>query len=82
MRFSAIEPLLTPPSMVLCALVTLVGPHAMISYKPRQARKGATVVADSCAAVWLARAASNHILTRVDSSALGMYIGKHIDEET
>ena len=34
--------------------VTLVGPHAMISYEPRQARKGATVVADSCAEVRLA----------------------------
>jgi hypothetical protein len=68
--------------MVLCYLVTLVGPHAMISYKPRQARKGATVVADSCAAVWLARAASNHILTRVDISVLGMYTCWHIDEET
>ena len=68
--------------MVLCPLVTLVGPHAMISYKPRQARKGATVVADSCAAVWLARAASNHILTRVDISDLGMYTSQTIDEET
>ena len=68
--------------MVLCALVTLVGPHAMISYKPRQARKGATVVADSCAAVWLARAASNHIFTRVDISVLGMYTSQTIDEET
>ena len=68
--------------MVLCYLVTLVGPHAMISYKPRQARKGATVVADSCAAVRLARAASNHILTRVDISDLGMYTSQTIDEET
>ena len=68
--------------MVLCSLVTLVGPHAMISYKPRQARKGATVVANSCAAVWLAGAASNHILTRVDIPVLGMYICWHIDEET
>ncbi len=68
--------------MVLCALVTLVGPHAMISYKPRQARKGATVVADSCAAVWLARAASNHILTRVDISVPDMYTSQTIDEET
>lgn len=42
--------------MVLCPLVTLVGSRAMIGYKLRQARKGATVVADSCAAVWLARA--------------------------
>jgi hypothetical protein len=68
--------------MVLCALVTLVGPHAMISYKPRQARKGATVVADSCAAVWLARAASNHILTRIDISVLSSHTSQHIDEET
>ena len=41
-------------------LVSLVGPRAMISYKPRQARKGATVVADSCAVVWLARDASEY----------------------
>jgi len=34
--------------------VTLVGPPAMISYEPRQARKGATVVTDSCAEVRLA----------------------------
>ena len=68
--------------MVLCALVTLVGPHAMISYKPRQARKGATVVADSCAAVWLARAASTHILTRVDIAVLANYPGQYFDEET
>ena len=68
--------------MVLCLLVTLVGPHAMISYKPRQARKGATVVADSCAAVWLARAASNHILTRADISVLGIHTCQNIDEET
>ncbi len=31
-----------------------VGPLAMIGYELRQARKGATVVADSCAGVWLA----------------------------
>ena len=54
----------------------------MISYKPRQARKGATVVADSCAAVWLARAASNHILTRADISVLGTHTCQNIDEET
>lgn len=37
-------------------MVTLVGPRAMIGYEPRQARKGAMVVTDSCAVVWLARA--------------------------
>ena len=63
-------------------LVSFVGPRAMISYKPRQARKGATVVADSCAAVWLARAASNHILTRADISVLGTHTCQNIDEET
>jgi len=63
-------------------LVTLVGPHAMISYKPRQARKGATVVADSCAAVWLTRAASNHIFTRVEGSVTGICTCQTIDEET
>ena len=29
------------------------GPLAMIGSEPRQARKGATVVTDSCAGVWL-----------------------------
>jgi len=81
MRFSAIPALLKLLSMVLCPLVTLVGPHAMISYKPRQARKGATVVADSCAAVWLARAASNHILPSVEFSVLGGNLGQYFDEE-
>ena len=32
-----------------------VGPLATIRCKPRQARKGATVAADSCAGMWLAR---------------------------
>ena len=45
-------------SMVSFEVVSFVGPHAMISYEPRQARKGATVVANSCAEVWLARAAT------------------------
>ncbi len=45
-------------SMLLYFMVSLVGPRAMIRYKPRQARKGATVVADSCAVVWLTRAAT------------------------
>ena len=48
-----------PVSMLLCFMASLVGPRAMIGYEPRQARKGATVVADSCAAVWLARVASS-----------------------
>lgn len=43
-------------SMLLYFMVSLVGPRAMISYELRQAWKGATVVADSCAVVWLARA--------------------------
>ena len=34
-------------------MVTLFGPLATISYQPRQARKGATVVVTSCAGVWL-----------------------------
>ena len=67
--------------MVLCPLVTLVGPHAMISYKPRQARKGATVVADSCAAVWLARAASNQILKKVDIAVPDCHTGQFFNEE-
>jgi len=54
----------------------------MISYKPRQARKGATVVTDSCAAVWLARAASNQILKRVDIAVIDFHIGQFFNEET
>tara|TARA_R110002167_G_scaffold49184_4_gene144216 strand:+ start:2644 stop:2862 length:219 start_codon:yes stop_codon:yes gene_type:complete len=40
-------------------MVSLAGPLAMISCEPRQARKGATVIADSCAVVWLAGGTSN-----------------------
>jgi hypothetical protein len=39
-------------------MVSLAGPRAMIRCKPRQARKGATVAADSCAVVWLAGGAT------------------------
>jgi len=42
--------------MLSCFLVSLAGPRAMLGYELRQARKGATVVANSCAAEWLARA--------------------------
>jgi len=42
----------------LAFMVSLVGPRAMIGYKLRQAWKGATVVADSCAVVWLTGAAT------------------------
>ena len=48
-----------PVSMLLCFMASLVGPRAMIGYESRQARKGATVVADLCAVVWLARVASS-----------------------
>lgn len=34
-------------------MVTSAGPLAMISCEPRQARKGATVVIDLCAGMWL-----------------------------
>jgi len=34
-------------------MVASAGPLATIRREPRQARKGATVVADSCAGVWL-----------------------------
>ena len=34
-------------------MVTHTGPLATASCEPRQARKGATVAADSCAGVWL-----------------------------
>lgn len=40
-------------------MATLVGPHATIGYELRQARKGATVVADLCAEVWLVREATS-----------------------
>lgn len=39
-------------------MASRVGPPAMIRYEPRQARKGATVVADSCAEVRLSRLAT------------------------
>ncbi len=39
-------------------MVGRVGPLATIGCKPRQARKGATVAADSCAGVWLVRLAA------------------------
>jgi len=45
--------------MLLCFMVSLVGPRAMVGYESRQARKGATVVTDSCAVVWLTRATTN-----------------------
>ncbi len=35
-------------------MVSLVGPLAMTGCEPRQARKGAAVVTDACAGVWLA----------------------------
>ena len=44
-------------------MVALTGSHAMIRHEPRQARKGATVVTDSCAEVMLVRAISIFTLT-------------------
>jgi len=67
--------------MLLCFLVTLVGPRAMIGYKPRQARKGATVVADSCAVVWLTRAASIQNAIDTDLVEQAIYTLKFFDEE-
>jgi hypothetical protein len=40
-------------------MVSLVGPLAMTSYEPRQARKGAAVITHACAGVWLAGDTSN-----------------------
>jgi len=57
--------------MVSLALVSLVGPLAMISYKPRQARKGATVVADSCAVVRLMRGASEFLFDHAVAYSYG-----------
>jgi len=42
-------------------MASRVGSLAMIRYEPRQARKGATVVVDSCAGVWLSRLATLNI---------------------
>ena len=42
--------------------VVRVGPLAMVGYEPRQARKGATVVAEPCAGVWLARITTSVVL--------------------
>ena len=39
-------------------MVVRVGPPATIGCEPRQARKGATVAADSGAGVWRVRAAT------------------------
>ena len=39
-----------------------VGPLAMAGYELRQARKGATVVAEPCAGVWLAWIATSFVL--------------------
>jgi hypothetical protein len=41
------------------SMVSRIGPLAMIRCKPRQARKGATVAADSCAGVRLVRLATH-----------------------
>ena len=45
-------------------MVAPVGPLATLGSEPRQARKGATVVADACAGVWLVGAASMTLHTR------------------
>ena len=42
-------------------MVDPVGPPAINSYEPRQARKGATVVGTLCAGVWLARSATQSL---------------------
>ena len=52
MKMGSIDAILVSCGIIY--MVTLVGPPAMISYEPRQARKGATVVTDSCAEVRLA----------------------------
>jgi len=43
-------------------MVSLVGPLAMTSYEPRQARKGAAVITHACAGVWLAGDTSNCVI--------------------
>ena len=45
-------------------MVAPIGPLATLGSEPRQARKGATVVADACAGVWLVGAASMTLHTR------------------
>lgn len=47
--------------MGLRFMVSLAGPLAMIGSEPRQARKGATVTADSCAVDRLAGDTSNFL---------------------
>ncbi len=47
-------------------MVALIGPLAIVSCQPRQARKGATVAATLCAGVWLVWAATL-ISSRVSS---------------
>ncbi len=42
-------------------MVALSGPLATVCHKPRQARKGATVVVKVCAGVWLVRAPSINV---------------------
>ena len=44
-------------------MVGPVGPSAINSYEPRQARKGATVVGTLCAGVWLAGSAAQPLNT-------------------
>jgi len=44
-------------------MVASVGPLATIHREPRQVRKEATVVVDSCAGVWLAEVISSFFLT-------------------
>ena len=39
-------------------MAALAGPLATAGGKPRQARKGATVVTDPCAGMWLVRVAT------------------------
>ena len=52
MKMGSIDAILLSCGIILCG--NSVGPPQMISYEPRQARKGATVVTDSCAEVRLA----------------------------
>ena len=48
-------------------MVTLSSPLAIISYELRQAWKGATVITDLCAGVWLVRVTANLERARLES---------------
>ena len=55
-------------------MVACIGPFATINYEPRQTWKGAAVIANSCAEVWLILAAANLPKTLFFKSCLNSLI--------